>query len=139
MQYLVKNITGNFDPSFSVVRAFPNRFWLCNGEATEFIVPEELADGIRYFDYPNGKKLRANFLGSDVAVIETGPRFLIDYSAEQLSKRLAFKQWLVLNVYVKDMKDLGIPVPIEQLNLIENSTSNTEVDALIIESFYYDL
>lgn len=142
--YILKNTTGNFTNGENIVRAFPNRFWLGIAETIpEFgiEVPNELLAGVFFFDVPMGKKLKVSTLGPDVATepAKNGQRIQIVYTSEQIAQRIAFKIWLVENVYVPEMKKLHLPVLEDVLLQLHSIESDVVVDQLIQENFYYDL
>lgn len=136
--YIVKNRTGNFDPGYTITRAFPNRFWLSETLIEGgILVPDYVRTGMLFFDFPNGKKLRVNPLEGIVADTRDGTQIFLNYTEEQIAQRQAFKRWLVDYVYTPDAASMGIAL--SNSAILDNALDDRDFDKIFADSFYYDL
>lgn len=154
MFYFIKSPTGNFPEfddveGFKPIRAIENRFFMCSCQSvpvTEFAVPfpDHLADQMYMYDFPQGKKHRADLFQGRIAM---GPpdekgRMELMYTDEQLIQRRDLNKWISTNVFLPDAQRMGIFSDSDVAELqrkVAECQTDTDIEALMAESLYYNL
>jgi len=156
-KWIVKHSTGNFDFSeqpadFKVepAGALENHFFICDCSSMptgDYVIefPVEQQDNFKYFPFDDGKKLWFDPFDGAVQFgeeVDHKNRRAIIYNAEQHAKRLAFMQWMLLNVWLPDKQRMfdipqdTVALYVNQINALDDSTV---ARTYIKKNFYYDL